>query len=85
MWERKRRQYLCGFVPRVKDALNDDNYACMQPLDDLRVAVCNNKANKTLIEVLKTDLECGWSSADRAYVSLFMVALVLIVGGRGIK
>lgn len=74
MWDRKRRQYLCGFVPNVKD-----DYECMQPPDDLRVALCHNKANKSLIEVLKTDLECGWNFSGRVYANVFMVVLLFVM------
>lgn len=79
MWDRKRRQYLCGASPRTRDPSNFKSYACLQPHDDLRTAVCHNKANKTLIEVLKTDLECGWGSAAESYGNSVVVVLALIV------
>lgn len=82
MWDRKRRQYLCGAAPSVKDTLDYENYACMQSPDDLRDVVCENKANKTLIEVLKTDLECGWGLAARMYGNFFVVAVLAIIAIR---
>lgn len=81
VWDRKRRQYLCDSVaPDTEDALNYKSYNCMEPPDDLRREVCHNKANKTLIEVLKTDLECGWSSSGKmSNVGFFVVLLPLLV------
>lgn len=74
MWDRKRRQYLCDSVPS----------GCMEPPYDFRVAVCHNKANKSLIEVLKTDLECGWNFAGRVYANFFVViSLFVMVGTLG--
>lgn len=55
-WQRKKRQFLCP---------DGDRRGCEYGAeDDMRDARCENKSNKTLIEVLKNDLECGWSSAS---------------------
>lgn len=80
VWDRKRRQYICGSAPWTRDAFNVWSYACVQPHDDLRTVVCHNKANKTLIEVLKTDLECGWGSAGDSYGNPAVLILVLLMG-----
>lgn len=79
MWDRKRRQYICGAAPRARDALNFRSYACVQPHDDLRTVVCHNKANKTLIEVLKMDLECGWGSAGESDGNPVVLIIALLI------
>ncbi|KAL1140924.1 hypothetical protein AAG570_000852, partial [Ranatra chinensis] len=48
-WQRKMRQF-----NRPGD---------VDPLEDTRMSLCKNKQNKPLLTVLKSDLECGWSSA----------------------
>ncbi|XP_055618814.1 chaoptin [Toxorhynchites rutilus septentrionalis] len=96
-WQRKRRQYMCpaqpwienssfnsyfrNHVPSMMSQTSDD---CEQSADNLREATCSNKKNENLLEVLKTELECGWGSgATRlrivpaiAFVSVFVVALI---------
>lgn len=79
VWDRKRRQYLCDSVLGVRNYLNDRSYACMQAPDDLRVTICHNKANRSLIEVLKTDLECGWSFAGRISGEFYVILLFVVM------
>lgn len=43
--------------------------------DDLRSARCSNKNGEPILEILKSELECGWSGAAREEVNY----LVLIV------
>ncbi|CAH1114704.1 unnamed protein product [Psylliodes chrysocephalus] len=64
VWLRKRRQYLCdedspSFTATYRD------YTCRHTEDDLRTAYCSNKNNHTVIDVLKTEIECGWSDSPR--------------------
>ena len=69
-WMRKWRQFLC------KDRCS--NYQTV--MRDLRAASCRNRANNPLITVLKTELECGWSSSNAVTSSWFQWALVVAFG-----
>lgn len=62
VWLRKKRQYLCGPSPSVLNPQAEANYRCRHAEDGLRNSFCHNKVNQSLIDVLKTDIECGWSS-----------------------
>jgi hypothetical protein len=46
--------------------------------DDLRSAKCSNKNNVPLLEILKTELECGWSSSSREEVNIFLLIAFMI-------
>ncbi|XP_063227150.1 chaoptin [Bacillus rossius redtenbacheri] len=70
MWQRKKRQYLCA---------DRDRDACLQKDDDLRLAVCANKHNASLVEVLKTDVECGWGSGTTVAAGSPRLLLALTV------
>lgn len=71
-WQRKKRQYLCS-----QQKWSDDGTAirsvhhtpenCDDPFDDddLRTVRCSNKNAEPLLEVLKNELECGWSGSTR--------------------
>ncbi|XP_059479026.1 chaoptin [Neocloeon triangulifer] len=76
VWQRKKRQFLCP---------DGDRYDCEYGAeDDLRNSQCENKQKNSLIEILKTDLECGWSSgsvplaAQKAVVIIPAIALVIM-------
>ncbi|KAJ8950482.1 hypothetical protein NQ314_007869 [Rhamnusium bicolor] len=81
MWLRKRRQYLCGNSLSVPSSFADPEYTCRHVDDDLRTALCFNKNNNTVIDVLKTDIECGWSSSLplRGFATGVIVSLVLLL------
>lgn len=79
VWERKRRQYMCGHSPSVWDPQNAEEYTCRHPDDDLRNALCHNKGNKSLIDVLKTDIECGWSSAETFHYRNIILWIAIII------
>lgn len=72
---------MCHDVPAVREFSNEGGYACLQTSDDWRTSSCQNKGNRSLIEVLKTDLECGWSCAARVSGGLLVLVAVLVVGG----
>lgn len=76
VWQRKRRQYLCGESPSLASFTNPE-YTCRHTDDDLRIAACANKNNQSVIEVLKADIECGWSSA--AYINKFSFGILIIL------
>ncbi|XP_067012092.2 chaoptin [Anabrus simplex] len=60
VWQRKRHQYL---ERRGAE-------------DDLREAQCANKNNASLLEIMKSDIECGWGSgAPRSVLSAPLVFL----------
>lgn len=54
---------------------SDPDYTCRQADDDLRTAQCSNKNNQSVIEIMKTEIECGWSSASRVDGFALLIAL----------
>nr|XP_023026888.1 chaoptin [Leptinotarsa decemlineata] len=81
-WLRKRRQYICEDSPSIPSSVRDPEYTCRHADDDLRTAKCQNRNNVSVIEVLKTDIECGWSSAVALVSSslCFVVSIALLMG-----
>ncbi|XP_055678152.1 chaoptin-like [Lutzomyia longipalpis] len=93
-WSRKKRQYMCNGVSWSRDIF--EMFSTSHPLegsrshreicDDengLREAECSNKGSQSLIEVLKSELECGWDSSTRInseMIIVFSVMAVLLVG-----
>ncbi|XP_018322079.2 chaoptin [Agrilus planipennis] len=73
-WQRKRRQYLCQH-PNNNHFENTQEYNCRHVEDDLRLSKCSNRNNESLIEILKSDIECGWSSASKISSSFFTLCL----------
>lgn len=89
-WQRKKRQFFCSQQEwidetEVKGQGDNDHEQCDDPFedDDLRSVQCSNKNGESLLEVLKTDLECGWSSASRLSLN-FYIALAVTVGMLGL-
>lgn len=83
-WQRKKRQYFCSeqnnwYSGSYSKALTPNNHHCdeLDNEDDLRSAKCINKNNEQLMEVLKAELECGWSSASTEKVNYIIVVGVL--------
>lgn len=71
-WQRKQRQYYCHTQTWTETTFGltawTPHYAkpgCMQIDDDLRQAWCSNKQSQQLLEVLKSELECGWDAGVR--------------------
>lgn len=71
-WQRKKRQYFCSHQDWTDDDKEvksqtqiDENCDDFYPDDDLRSVRCSNKNGEPLLEILKTDLECGWSGSSR--------------------
>lgn len=56
-------------------------YNCPKSDDDLRTTLCANKNNQSFIEILKTEIECGWSSAQnsRSFSSSILLLLYLVI------
>ncbi|CAH0558981.1 unnamed protein product [Brassicogethes aeneus] len=77
VWLRKKRQYLCGESPSSTPYFTHKDYICRHADEDLRISNCNNKNNNSIMEVLKTDIECGWSSAIRP--KYFSIGLILFL------
>ncbi|KAJ6640078.1 Chaoptin, partial [Pseudolycoriella hygida] len=88
-WQRKKRQYFCsaqswtdtllGSSQRTPWAKKED---CNAINDDLREVNCANKNNQQLLEVLKSEIECGWNSASKnvkILVSTLIVCVVIVV------
>lgn len=87
-WQRKKRQYFCshqdwtdeeGIISQIDI---DDDCDDFYPDDDLRSARCSNKNGEPLLEVLKSELECGWSGSSRltvqhvVFMGTFMITFV---------
>ncbi|XP_065350105.1 chaoptin [Cloeon dipterum] len=68
VWQRKKRQFLCPGGDRNKCEYGAE--------DDLRNSKCENKQRTSLIEVLKADLECGWSSGSVSLTAQKAVAII---------
>lgn len=79
VWLRKRRQYICENIHNTV-FFNHPDYTCRQADDDLRAAQCFNKNNNSLLEVMKTEIECGWSASSRIGVLSFLLVGVTAVG-----
>lgn len=84
-WQRKKRQYFCSDQENWSDDEKlmsevNDHFDCENPYidDDLRSARCSNKNGEPLLEVLKSELECGWSSSKRAEVNIFVLVIFAI-------
>lgn len=67
---RRWRQQIC------KDRCS--NYQSV--MRDLRAASCRNKANKPFMSVLKTELECGWSSSNVVVSTWYQWTLIVGFG-----
>jgi hypothetical protein len=76
-WQRLKRQHFCSSIywPDEVDFKSqltiEDNCDDIYPDDDnLRTTKCSNKNSEPLIDILKDELECGWSAATRQRVNL---------------
>lgn len=61
--------------------ITDPDYNCRHIDDDLRTAICSNKNNETVIDVLKSEIECGWnfSSSLHNFGASVIVLMLLIL------
>ncbi|KAL5285424.1 chp.2 family protein [Megaselia abdita] len=94
-WQRKRRQYVCSSQTWTDTIFRSfmnapcqiyGRYNCYEEDDDLRETQCSNKGSKSLMEVIKSDLECGWDSATSLhvptmtiFVGIFLTTVALIM------
>lgn len=88
-WQRKKRQYFCSEQQwtdesSIKSQIEVQNDCDNNQDDDLRSARCSNKNGEPLLEILKSELECGWSGAGRqevnvAFVLVFAVSFVSLL------
>lgn len=51
----------------IHSPINVNKKVCDSSQDDFREVRCKNKNNQRLIEILKTELECGWGSGAAAF------------------
>ncbi|KAF5276013.1 hypothetical protein FQA39_LY00809 [Lamprigera yunnana] len=79
IWQRKRRQYLCESDFVDYHSVESPLYHCRHIEDDIRNSNCANKGNKSMVEVLKTDIECDWSSAP-SYRNIAITYMLIIFG-----
>ncbi|XP_046834184.1 chaoptin-like [Vespa crabro] len=88
MWQRKHRQYQedrCNSYGEFNNFEREegDEFNCWDNGwdDDLRETFCMNKNNMSLSNVLKTEIECGWSTGSYVDSSnLLIFVLFLIIG-----
>lgn len=56
------------------------DWACRRAEDDLRETQCDNKNNARLLEILKSDIECGWGTASKPKgTALAVMAVTLLI------
>ncbi|CAH1127122.1 unnamed protein product [Ceutorhynchus assimilis] len=79
VWQRKHRQYICEDSPSVAPSFTHSDYTCRHTHDEFRMSLCANKNNNSVIDVLKTDIECGWSAATKLEKLLSMVFVGLLI------
>ncbi|CAH1176590.1 unnamed protein product [Phaedon cochleariae] len=79
VWLRKRRQYVCGDSPSASSSFNEHEYECRHVNDDMRTAICQNKNNDSVIDVLKSEIECGWSSSKTLSPSEKLIITILLM------
>lgn len=79
-WQRIKRQHFCSSIDWPDDVEFSTqltfNENCEYDDEDYRTTKCSNKNSEPLIEILKNDLECGWSSATRRDVNLAISIIV---------
>ncbi|KZC10143.1 Chaoptin, partial [Dufourea novaeangliae] len=83
-WQRKHRQYQEDRCTSYNEFKNfdrdeeDDEFDCWNNDwdDDLRESFCLNKNNVSVLEALKSDLECGWSAGTYVH-GLHHIVLIL--------
>lgn len=86
-WQRKHRQYQEDRCTTYSEFKNfdrdeeDDQFDCWDNGwdDDLRETFCLNKNNISVLEALKTDLECGWGTASHVRTSYHLILLFLVL------
>ncbi|XP_014224745.1 chaoptin isoform X2 [Trichogramma pretiosum] len=86
MWQRKHRQYQedrCNTHTELNNYEREEGneYECWDNGwdDDLRESFCVNKNNMSVAESLKSDLECGWSSANQIFLSNFLGIAIFVL------
>lgn len=90
-WHRKKRQFLCSaqmwsddlFGTQFYDNQRDEKVheICEDTEHGLREATCSNKRNENLVEVLKTELECGWGSGGEKLQRVGVVLVLCLLFG----
>ncbi|XP_030758115.1 chaoptin [Sitophilus oryzae] len=76
-WLRKKRQYLCSHSLSSLHSSTSVDSSCHETPDEFRMSFCTNKNNKSIIDVLKTEIECGWSLGN--HLDQFTLSLVILV------
>lgn len=86
-WQRKHRQYQedrCSTYSEFKNFEKneeDEEFDCWNNDwdDDLRESFCLNKNNISVLEALKSDLECGWGAGGYIQPPHHLVLLLLVI------
>lgn len=84
-WNRKKRQFLCSSHSWTDDDDEELHYSESEDRDmcsfndhGLREVTCSNKKNAPLLEVLKSELECGWGSSGSRLEKTALVLLLCV-------
>jgi hypothetical protein len=78
-WQRKKRQHFCSEqewpdeVPVKSQLVVTDDCDEVYSDDHLRSAQCSNKNGESLLEILKSELECGWNVSSRQEVNILVL------------
>lgn len=87
-WQRKKRQYFCRDQKNwiedepVMSEISENQHECDDPYidDDLRSARCSNKKGEPLLEILKSELECGWNSSPKMEALNIFILVAFVIG-----
>ncbi|XP_065202948.1 chaoptin-like [Planococcus citri] len=72
LWKRMKRQLFCRYLDFSE---SKEYHACLRTKDDLRRTTCSNKPS-LLIDVMKVELECGWSRSS--YVFAIKIPYIIL-------
>ncbi|KAJ9598947.1 hypothetical protein L9F63_010541 [Diploptera punctata] len=76
VWLRKKRQYMCPAESRTRESICHEISA---EQDDLREAKCDNRNNASFLEILKSEVECGWGSGAPTLASSWFLVVIVFV------
>lgn len=88
VWERKKRQYWCPKParplgpPPAQESRQflywETNVDCRElHEDDLREAHCGRSGGHSVMEAMKSDLECGWGAGSRLSPSAPLAVVIV--------
>lgn len=70
-WMRLLRQRQCNGYD-----IQNDHQKCQEEIQHLRFTLCTDKGHKSLLQVLKNDLECAWRSSGFIHSQQFSIIVI---------